>query len=353
MRRFLALASSSIAWLALLATPASAHGGAGLVSSNYRTEVKSVSPEVSGLAVRGIEAGSRIEVENRSQKEVVILGYGSGGQNPEPYLRIGPDGVFQNTRSPSVYLNTSRTPGAPPPQADPKAKPEWEKISAEPVARWHDHRTHWMGANDPPVVQREPGKRHTIISDWKIQMRYDNREILATGDLFWIPGPSPNAWYAISLALIAGIASLALRPQWERLIAAVLVGLVVVDFATTTGFLLASVGTSLGGLIGSAVPSLLSAGFALFGASWLMKGKEEGLYIGLAPALFVAVFGGVTELGVFSSSQVPFAFGSAAARLFVALSLGLGIGLVAAAGVLFSRGGIGMGADREKRPIDA
>lgn len=353
MRRFLVLASTSIACLALLTTPAAAHGGAGLVSSNYRTEVKSVSPEVSGLVVRGIESGSRIEVENRSPKEVVILGYGSGGQNPEPYLRIGPDGVFQNTRSPSVYLNTSRTPGAPPPQADPKAKPEWEKVSSEPVARWHDHRTHWMGAKAPPVVQREPGKRHIIIADWKIQMRYDNRDMLATGDLFWIPGPSPNAWYAISLGIVAGVAALALRPEWMRLIAAVLASLVVVDFATSAGFLLASAGTGLGGLIGSAVPSLLSAGFALFGASWLMKGKEEGLYIGLAPALFVAVFGGVIEFGVFSSSQVAFAFGGAAARLFVALSLGLGIGVVAAAGVLFSRGGIGMGAGRVEPSIRA
>ncbi|MGH9023819.1 MAG: hypothetical protein ACRDV9_12100, partial [Acidimicrobiia bacterium] len=215
----------------------------------------------------------------------------------------------------------------------------------------HDHRTHWMGAADPPAVQREPGKRHTIIADWTIQMRYADQDIVASGDLYWIPGSSPLPWYVLSLVIIGGVASLALRPDWKKLMAGVFVGLVVADFATTGGFVLASADAGPGTLIGGAVPSLLAAGFALFGASWLLKGKQDGLFIGLAPALFVAVFGGVTELAVFSSSQVPFAFGALAARFFVALSLGLGIGVAAAAGLLFARGGMGVGAGRAEPAI--
>ena len=52
--------------------------------------------------VKVIENGRRLELTNDSSATVVVSGYEN-----EPYLRIGPDGVFENTRSPAVFQNRS------------------------------------------------------------------------------------------------------------------------------------------------------------------------------------------------------------------------------------------------------
>src|SRR5215211_4262842 len=88
------------------ADPAAAHGGQGAERSpaaNYRTSISAVTPDAEGLEVRVREAGSRIELTNRTGKDITVSGY-----EGEPYLRITPNGVFENTRSPATYLNRDR-----------------------------------------------------------------------------------------------------------------------------------------------------------------------------------------------------------------------------------------------------
>ncbi len=141
MRRRLAAATLiSVVVLVAPARPASAHTVSGMGANNWKTTLVGISPPQPGLRVRVVEGGSRIQL-TATAAEVTVLGY-----EGEPYLRIGPTGVYENTRSPAAYLNCSRNGCPVPARADPLARPVWDRISGGPTARWHDHRIHWMGS---------------------------------------------------------------------------------------------------------------------------------------------------------------------------------------------------------------
>ena len=119
------------------ASPAAAHGGSGPGPTNYETRVHEVSPSTPGLHVRAIDLGERLELRNQTGETVIVLGY-----DDEPYLRVGPDGVFENVRSPAVYLNDEPdlTDARVPDSADADATPDWRLVGSGTTARWHDHR---------------------------------------------------------------------------------------------------------------------------------------------------------------------------------------------------------------------
>src|ERR1035441_3724017 len=102
MRRTAVTVLIALAWLLALAQPASAHTVSGVGATNWKTTLIGVSPAVPGLTVHVVDTGSDLQVSN-SGREVVVLGY-----QGEPYLRVGPAGVFENMQSPSTYLNCSR-----------------------------------------------------------------------------------------------------------------------------------------------------------------------------------------------------------------------------------------------------
>src|SRR5579859_832700 len=118
------------------AEPADAHGVAGIQPSNFATEVLAIVPVTRGLAVHAVDLGNKLELENHTGHDVIVVGY-----DAEPYLRVGPRGVFQNARSPAVYLNRTRTGNVPvPASADPHAPPRWQRLGGGTQVRWHDHR---------------------------------------------------------------------------------------------------------------------------------------------------------------------------------------------------------------------
>src|SRR5438552_9143803 len=223
MRRILLSATAVLAWLGVAAAPASAHSVSGVSATNFHTRLKSVTPAVPGLDVKVVEAGSRLQVTNHSGKEIVVLGY-----HDEPYLRIGPEGVFQNKLSPATYINQTRK-GKQPPDSANNAKvgdTDWEKISSDPVARWHDHRIHWMQPNPPSFVRNSPGQRHVIAMgqndpDWLVTMQQGSQAIAVKGDLVWEPGPSALPWYVLAVALLALVVVVGRRAGWAAGLAAV------------------------------------------------------------------------------------------------------------------------------------
>ncbi|HEX6381033.1 MAG TPA: hypothetical protein VF180_07300, partial [Acidimicrobiia bacterium] len=324
MRRTLLVATAVLVWVGVAAQPASAHSVSGVSATNFQTTLRSVSPTVPGLEVKVVEAGSRLQAENRSGQELLVLGY-----KGEPYLRVGPEGVFQNKLSPATYINASRKGGTPPPEAE-QAKvgdTDWEKVSSEPIARWHDHRIHWMGNINPPEVRNDPDKRHVIKMNandpqWSVPMRLGTQDIAAKGDLVWEPGPSPLPWFALIVASLAVVVVLGRRPGWAASLAMVTAVLLAVDAFHVLGLGLANAG-ELGSRLTKSITQSpfqpLAWAVGILAIVWLRRGRADGLSLAAVAGLQIAFLGGVADLGNLSRSEVPFGFAADLARLAVAL----------------------------------
>ncbi len=133
----------------------------------------------------------------------------------EPYLRVGPKGVFENVRSPATYLNRSTTiTGSPPKSADAKATPVWRHVSTGTTASWHDHRAHFMGGDDPPEVVRHPDQRR-VVDNWVIPMRVGSTDVAARGQLIYVPPPSPWPWVVAAVLIAALVVGLSRTRAWR------------------------------------------------------------------------------------------------------------------------------------------
>jgi hypothetical protein len=276
---------------------------------------------VSALRVRVVENGSRLELVNHGP-DVVVFGY-----QGEPYLRVGPAGVFVNTRSPAAYLNCSRTGCPVPATADATAAPEWQRVSTSQTVRWHDHRIHWMGRQLPPDVARAPGVARTEFR-WTVTMAQGATAVAATGALTWVPGTSPVPWLALALILAAGVA---VARSWRWL--AVAAGVVTaVDFAHAVGV----AWFWAGGWIVKVAQLLEGSSYQLPG--WILgalavrllrRGRSRGRPAAIIAGASALVFTGLLDLTVLSRSEAPFAGPIGLDRVAVAACLGLGLGVVA------------------------
>lgn len=321
------------------ATPASAHVGSGPSPSNWRSEVTSVSPPMPGVSVRTVDNGDLVELVNRSDVTVTVLGY-----DGEPYLRIGrAGGVEQNTRSAATYLNRTRDGRTePPPQArDPQAVPDWQPVAREARYRWHDHRIHWMRAEPPPAVRANPSRAQDV-SHWTLRFRYGTTPVTVSGTLSWVPPPSPWPWYglAFGLAALAGAVGWlpASRPpapggagggRTGRRVAvpvALAVALLVALLLAADVTHAAGEGLSWGSVVD--VPAWAAGGLAVVLA--IRRSRYTPLVAGLVGAV-TAVVDGLGDLGTLRHSQLPFTGPDWLARGCVATALGLGAGLVVAA----------------------
>ena len=327
----------ALALVVVTAAPAAAHGIEGIEATNYRTRITSVSPAVDGLTVRVVEAGSRLELVNRTGEDVVVRGY-----QDEPYLRIDAQGgVFVNRRSPAAYINADREGSLePPPDADPSANPEWDRTDDGMIARWHDHRAHWMGQRDAPAVRNAPDRRHVVIPRWEVKLDIGRDQTAVVGDLTWIPGPSGTPWLALAAALAALLVIVDLfRPS--RLFLAGAVGLLVLlDLFHIAGKAAAGSGgfaAGVGGVLSGSFFSVAAWAAGGLAVRLLLRGSPDGPFAAAFAGAIIALFGGVADLPDLTRSQVPFAYGDVPARLLVALSLGLGLGLVIAAAVRVHR----------------
>lgn len=319
-----------VAGLALLlgvtsAEPAAAHAlGAGTEASNYRTGIRGIEQGAPGISVRTVP-GEQLELTNRSDQEVVVLGY-----RLEPYLRIGPGGVYENQRSPSTYTNLFRTaPADIPSEFDPKAAPDWRRVGDGPSAAWHDHRSHWTGP-DPPAVKASPGTPHVIVPDWQVPLRQGDRTMVVRGDITWVPGPSPWPWVLTAVGLFAAALAAAGGYRRPRVLAVVALVAVAADMVHTAGALLAStapLATELYGVVTSA------AGWATAGvAAWrLLRGRADtGLLYLLLGGVFLTLAGALPDLSALGRSQLASSFGPVVTRAAITFTLGLGAAMVVA-----------------------
>jgi hypothetical protein len=306
---------------------ADAHGIGGVRPSNYETRVLSVRPAVPGIQVRAVDLGNRLELRNTTGADVTVVGY-----DDEPYLRIGPRGVFENRRSPAVYLNRTRngTASAPVPKiADPTAAAEWHKVSDGTTARWHDHRAHWMGSGDAPVVQADPSSPH-LVQRFEVRLRRTAGTISVRGDVRWVPGPSPWPWIAAAVALALLVIVLS-RTRFSSI--AIGTTLAVVALSETLHVVGGWGGTTVSGgtKLAASVYALGGIVVAVLALIWLVRrGLSAAAPLVLIAGLFVVLAGGLADITVLTKSQLPTTLSPPVARLTVTLALGLGLGLAVA-----------------------
>jgi hypothetical protein len=310
--------------LAIGAAPAAAHAVGGAQASNYQTRILSIQPMVPGLTVEVVDAGARLRVRNHTGREVMVLGYAG-----EPYLRVGPAGVFENRRSPATYLNRARiNPAPPPPDASADAPPLWRRVGDGDTVTWHDHRAHWMGASDPPEVKAAPNRTQVVLPGWQAELRVGNQPVRVSGDLRWVPGPSPWPWIAVAVAWLLLVMVASRQRRWPRLLALLAGLLIAVDVLHTVGIwtgssastaakAYASLGSWAGWVLGAlAIHRLLGP-----------NPRRGTIYLVLA-AVLMADVGGIGDLGSLYRSQLAVAFPDPVTRALVATTLGLGVGLV-------------------------
>jgi hypothetical protein len=335
MRRIIVTVVIAAALLMAGATPAWAHSVSGTGATNFKTTLKRVSPTLPGLHLKVIEAGSRVELSYTGTKTIYVLGYVD-----EQYLRIDKRGVFENRNSPATYINKTRNGVNPRGDVDPRKKPVWEKISSGHVARWHDHRIHFMGGINPPAVRTQPGERHVIQDDWQVKVTDGTTTAVAHGSLVWVPGPSPAPMILLALVLLVGLVLLTWRVAPFVPVALATAFLVVVDivhayaigFANAGGF-----GIKFAQTFASSIVSVPAWAVGI-GAVWLLlKRRVDGFFAAVFCGAIVAVVGGLADFTVLSRSQVPFALAASVARPIVAISFGLGVGIAAASGLAIRR----------------
>ena len=318
--------------LALLATlavsgPAAAHVGGEAAGSDFDARVLAVTPHVPGLGVRVLQFGDQLELVNRTGAEVVVPGY-----DDEPYLRIGPDGVWRNANSPATYINLDRYAQVDlPDHADRDAEPDWQQVSTEPHYVWHDHRTHWMSDSQlPPAVAADPGHAHTVF-EWTVPLIHDGRPVEVAGELTWSPPPSPwlvwplHAALAL-LALAAGLLARTPRPLGALLLVGAAAAL---WHAGATPEPPVSVSSHAGAVVSALLPALTAVLVAVLGfrASRRGRGAMTGL---LAVVLgWLLLVQGLPDVDVLWTANVLSNGPQAAARVAVAVLLALGAGVVA------------------------
>jgi hypothetical protein len=307
------------------ADPAAAHGVGGIRPTNYQTVVTGAQPAVAGLTLRAVDLGDRLELTNHTGHEVVVLGY-----DGEPYLRVGPRGTFENTRSPATYVNRTLTGATPvPARADSDAPPEWRRIGDAPVARWHDHRAHWSGRDDPRAVRNDPDHPH-VVQRFGVQVRDGARLVAFTGEVRWIPESSAWLWIALAFVLAAFVVALSRTSLARVALGTVLVAVIAGETLHVVGAWGATT-AGTGTRLGASLYGLGAIAVSVVALVWLCRsGVHAAAPLLLLAGLFAAIAGGFADLSMLSKSQLPTTLPDDLARMTVVAALGFGIGLAVA-----------------------
>jgi hypothetical protein len=223
MRQFVqaGLALMVTATTLLAAAPAAHADAAG--PTDYRTDIVSIEPAGAPILIEMIGGDAFLSLEQLEPVEVVVLGY-----QGEPYLRFDPDGtVYENRRSPAVWLNQERYGNEEPPSfASADARPEWFEVATNGRYAWHDHRSHWMNSQPPPSA--EAGDQ---VLEATVPVRINGETVTITVASYLLHAPSvvPSL-----IGALVGLAAAAIAWRSNRASQAV-IGLLVAGSAALLG----------------------------------------------------------------------------------------------------------------------
>ncbi|MGQ0479430.1 MAG: hypothetical protein ACT4O0_00130 [Pseudonocardia sp.] len=270
---------------------------AGLTSATSEPVVLGIVPAVPGLEVRAVEFGARLSLVNNTGERVAV----------QPL------------------------PGS--------------VVSALPVVD-PGGRTLWT---DPRIVAAAAGDRPPEgRADWAIPLRVGASAVNVVGEQRWPPPPNAGMWWlltGLAIALPAGLAALACRGRpvgWGPAARAVLAGSTV---AVIAAHVLHVYGSSLVPVEGTFVWVFLgAAGFAvlawpigLAGAYTVLRGHSAGALLCLVAGALIAVIISPADMFSFHDAVVPYAWGADLDRFLIAVNVGGGLGVIAAATILMRR----------------
>jgi hypothetical protein len=304
------------------------------------------------VTIRLRDLGRRVELVNHTSQDVVILGY-----QDEPYLRVGPAGVFENRRSPSLYQNKVTTGTSTitplPPQANPTAPPDWHRRGGGRTVSWRDQRVRWEGA-DPPGVRSNPGLTQIVLPRWSFNFLHGTDRVTVAGSISWVPGPAAAPWLLPMLALFGLVFAAGVTRWWPGLLSGALAVLLAADIVRLYGAATQGGGSVVAGLLKAFLFGLLEV-LAWVAGVWAIGAVQErravGLYAAMAVGVVIGFVSGVGDLLNLAYSQVPTALPVAAARAAVVVCIGVGFGLVGASFLALRR--LGAESPREARPVAA
>ncbi|HEV2893856.1 MAG TPA: hypothetical protein VG411_08895 [Actinomycetota bacterium] len=276
----------ALAAVVVVAPPAGADSLTGAEPSNYQTRVLGVRPALDGVSVEVADAGTRLRLHNRSDREVVVLGYAG-----EPWLRVQPG----------------------------------------QSATWHDHRAHWEAQEPPAQVRRSPGSAQVAVPEWTVKLRTGRRLADVVGEVRWVPGPSPLPWLAGAAVLAMAVVAAGRGRRWLGALVAALALVVGLDLVQLAGAWIGARPPLAGKLLGLGASAAGWVLAALAVRQLLRRRLESGLFQLLLAAGLLTVVSGLGDLGFLLRSQLASGLPDAIVRAAVTAKLGLGIGALTAA----------------------
>jgi hypothetical protein len=276
----------ALAAVVVVAPPAGADSLTGAEPSNYQTRVLGVRPALEGVSVEVADAGARLRLHNRSDREVVVLGYAG-----EPWLRVQPG----------------------------------------QSATWHDHRAHWEAQEPPAQVGRSPGSAQVAVPEWTVKLRTGRRLADVVGEVRWVPGPSPLPWLAGAAVLAVAVVAAGRGRRWLGALVAALAMVVALDLVQLAGAWIGARPPAAGKLLGLGASAAGWVLAALAVRQLLRRRLESGLFQLLLAAGLLTVVSGLGDLGFLLRSQLASGLPDAIVRAAVTAKLGLGIGALTAA----------------------
>jgi hypothetical protein len=285
LRSLVVMVALGVGALFVTAAPAAAHGNPGIEPTNYQVRVRDLVPDIDGIDVRPVDLGDQLQLINDSGKPVEVLDF-----EGDVIVRVAPGTTGQ----------------------------------------WHEHRAVWDGG-EPPVVRNDRDHRH-VVRAWEVELRRGGERVILTGDIVWVPPPSPWPWVVLAGALFAAIL-LASRTSWWKAALALSLTAAVIATALLLAGRWGATTESTASKLGAAVYGLAGIVLGVAALVWLIRARDPAA---ATPAVLVAgvvivIASGLAHVGLLGHSQLPTDLSPFLARLAVAVSLGTGAAMVVAA----------------------
>lgn len=148
-----------------------------------RAVVDAIEPAADGVSLtirNAAPAPPELTVRNVSGKPLELIGY-----DFEPFVRIGPDGVFANRRSRTYYVTQDPTgTAAAPKDARAGAPPAWVRLGPGDGWRWFEGRAVWK----QPIPQAiATGDQQATLGTWSLPAKLGGSAITFKGHTIFRP----------------------------------------------------------------------------------------------------------------------------------------------------------------------